>query len=40
LVRQIDDPLPVLAAAVLAGVRSYGRQVDDQTLLLVRRKRV
>jgi serine phosphatase RsbU (regulator of sigma subunit) len=40
LIRQIDDPLPVLAAAVLAGVRSYGRQVDDQTLLLVRRKRV
>jgi serine phosphatase RsbU (regulator of sigma subunit) len=38
LVRQIDDPLPVLAAAILAGVRSYGRQLDDQTLLLVRRR--
>ena len=38
LVRQIADPLPVLAAAILAGVRSYGRQLDDQTLLLVRRR--
>jgi len=38
LVRQIEDPLPVLAAAILAGVRSYGTQVDDQTLLLVRRR--
>jgi serine phosphatase RsbU (regulator of sigma subunit) len=40
LVRQIEDPLPVLAAAILAGVRSYGRQLDDQTLLLVRRRLV
>jgi len=38
LARQVDDPLPVLAAAILAGVRSYGKQVDDQTLLLVRRR--
>jgi serine phosphatase RsbU (regulator of sigma subunit) len=38
LFRQIDDPLPVLAAAILAGVRSYGKQLDDQTLLLVRRR--
>ena len=31
-------PLPELAATVLASVRSYGRQMDDQTLLLVRRR--
>jgi serine phosphatase RsbU (regulator of sigma subunit) len=30
------DPLPQLAARILAAARSYGRQLDDQTLLLVR----
>jgi hypothetical protein len=30
-------PLHVLAAAIFKTVRAYGRQVDDQTLLLVRR---
>jgi serine phosphatase RsbU (regulator of sigma subunit) len=38
LVRQIEDPLPALASAILAGVRNYGKQLDDQTLLLVRRR--
>ena len=33
-------PLPELAAQVLSTVRSYGRQLDDQTLLLVRRRAV
>jgi len=31
-------PLPELAATILRTVRSFGRQVDDQTLLLVRRR--
>ncbi|HZQ42997.1 MAG TPA: PP2C family protein-serine/threonine phosphatase [Acidobacteriaceae bacterium] len=31
------DPLPQLAARILAAARSYGRQLDDQTILLVRR---
>ena len=30
-------PLPDLAARIVAAVRSYGKQFDDQTLLLVRR---
>ena len=30
------DPLPQLAARILAAARSFGRQLDDQTLLLVR----
>ena len=30
-------PLPELGATILKAVRSYGKQVDDQTLLLVRR---
>jgi serine phosphatase RsbU (regulator of sigma subunit) len=30
-------PLPELAAAILRAVRAYGKQFDDQTLLLVRR---
>jgi hypothetical protein len=30
-------PLPELAASMFAKVRSYGKQLDDQTLLLVRR---
>ena len=32
-----EKPLRELASAILAAVRTYGRQVDDQTLLLVRR---
>lgn len=31
------DPLPHLATRILAAARSYGRQLDDQTILLVRR---
>jgi serine phosphatase RsbU (regulator of sigma subunit) len=38
LIRQNANPLPVLAAAILTAVRAYGRQLDDQTLLLVRRR--
>ena len=34
----IQNPLPALASAILASVRSYGKQLDDQTLLLVRRR--
>jgi serine phosphatase RsbU (regulator of sigma subunit) len=30
------DPLPQLAARILTEARSFGRQLDDQTLLLVR----
>jgi serine phosphatase RsbU (regulator of sigma subunit) len=30
------DPLPQLAARILNAARSYGRQLDDQTILLVR----
>jgi len=32
-----DKPLPEIAATILETVRRYGRQLDDQTLLLVRR---
>ena len=31
------DSLPVLADAILNAVRSFGKQIDDQTLLLIRR---
>jgi hypothetical protein len=31
-------PLPEMAAAILGVVRKYGKQLDDQTLLLVRRR--
>ena len=31
-----QDPLPQLAARILTAARSFGRQLDDQTLLLVR----
>jgi sigma-B regulation protein RsbU (phosphoserine phosphatase) len=31
------DPLPQLAARILSAARSHGRQLDDQTILLVRR---
>ena len=31
------DPLPQLASRILTAARSYGRQLDDQTILLVRR---
>jgi hypothetical protein len=32
-----DTALPELTEAILREVRKFGRQVDDQTLLLVRR---
>jgi hypothetical protein len=32
-----DDALPELAGKILAAVRAFGRQFDDQTILLVRR---
>jgi serine phosphatase RsbU (regulator of sigma subunit) len=32
-----DRPLPEISVAILAAVRSFGKQFDDQTLLLVRR---
>jgi serine phosphatase RsbU (regulator of sigma subunit) len=35
---QAGLPLPELAASILQRVRSYGKQLDDQTLLLVRRR--
>jgi hypothetical protein len=31
------DELPVLAGRILASVGAYGKQFDDQTVLLVRR---
>jgi serine phosphatase RsbU (regulator of sigma subunit) len=31
------DPLPDLAQKILSGARSFGKQFDDQTILLVRR---
>ena len=37
---QAGLPLPELAASILKKVRSYGKQLDDQTLLLVRRRAV
>ena len=36
--RHASLPLPDLAALILKTVRSYGKQLDDQTLLLVRRR--
>jgi serine phosphatase RsbU (regulator of sigma subunit) len=36
--RHASLPLPELAALILQTVRSYGKQLDDQTLLLVRRR--
>ena len=33
-----ERPLPEMAAAILKMVRGYGKQFDDQTLLLVRRR--
>jgi len=38
LARNAELALPELAELVLTTVRSYGRQLDDQTLLLVRRR--
>jgi sigma-B regulation protein RsbU (phosphoserine phosphatase) len=32
-----SDPLPELAGKVLASVRKFGAQLDDQTILIVRR---
>lgn len=31
------DSLPALAEAILSAVRAFGKQIDDQTLLLIRR---
>jgi hypothetical protein len=31
------DGLPELAGKILAAVRAFGRQFDDQTILLMRR---
>jgi serine phosphatase RsbU (regulator of sigma subunit) len=36
--KHAELPLPELAASILRTVRSYGKQLDDQTLLLVRRR--
>jgi hypothetical protein len=33
-------PLSSLAASILETVRGYGKQMDDQTLLLVRRRTI
>ncbi len=30
------DPLPELAARILAAARGFGHQLDDQTILIVR----
>jgi serine phosphatase RsbU (regulator of sigma subunit) len=38
VIEQAAIPLPELAASILQTVRSYGKQLDDQTLLLVRRR--
>jgi serine phosphatase RsbU (regulator of sigma subunit) len=37
LMTDAETPLPELAASILKTVRAYGKQLDDQTLLLVRR---
>ena len=37
MAQHAEAPLPKLASSLLQAVRSYGQQVDDQTLLLVRR---
>jgi serine phosphatase RsbU (regulator of sigma subunit) len=37
LMTDAELPLPQLAASILRTVRAYGKQLDDQTLLLVRR---
>ena len=31
-----NDPLPELAEKILETVRGFGRQLDDQTILIVR----
>jgi serine phosphatase RsbU (regulator of sigma subunit) len=31
-----NDPLPQVAGKILAAVRGFGRQLDDQTILIVR----
>jgi len=33
-----EQPLPAIAEAILADVRQFGKQTDDQTLLLIRRR--
>lgn len=37
IARHFGDELPVLADAILSAARAFGKQIDDQTLLLVRR---
>ncbi|HYK36021.1 PP2C family protein-serine/threonine phosphatase [Alloacidobacterium sp.] len=37
IARHSGDSLPVLADAILGAARAFGKQIDDQTLLLVRR---
>jgi serine phosphatase RsbU (regulator of sigma subunit) len=37
LIAQADSSLPALAASILESVGRFGKQLDDQTLLLVRR---
>jgi serine phosphatase RsbU (regulator of sigma subunit) len=32
-----EDPLPELAARILAAAREFGHQLDDQTILIMRR---
>jgi serine phosphatase RsbU (regulator of sigma subunit) len=32
-----NDPLPDLAARILAAARGFGHQLDDRTILIVRR---
>jgi len=38
MMENADLPLPELAGLILRRVRSYGKQFDDQTLLLIRRR--
>ena len=33
----VGDSLPELAEKILASVRTFGAQLDDQTILIVRR---
>ncbi|HTZ89073.1 MAG TPA: PP2C family protein-serine/threonine phosphatase [Alloacidobacterium sp.] len=37
ITRHATNSLPALAEAILASVRAFGKQIDDQTLLLIRR---
>jgi hypothetical protein len=37
LARSVDRPLEEISRAIVAAARAYGAQIDDQTLLLIRR---